>query len=353
MATRISSGTTIDISTATIAKVLAALVLIWLWLQLWQLLLLFIVAVFLSIALEPAVSWLSRHGVPKGVSAALAGLAVVGAIVGFFGVTGSTLVGQARLLGDRIVGVEQVVLRKLPPGLVHVLPTQVTAPGEGVSMIAGRALNAGRALLSAVVVVALAVVLMMYLLIEGRRTYEWLVAYVPRCHRAKVHRTAIEARRSIIAYVRGNVATSAFAGAFVFIALEVLHVPAALLLALLAAVCDFVPVLGFAVSALPAVLLALIVSAPVALLVLGLYVFYHFVENYYIAPKVYGSELRLSSLAVLIAFAAGAEIAGIVGALLALPIAAMYPVVESIWLRDYLAPEAADEHRSIEQDQPH
>ncbi len=111
--------------------------------------------------------------------------------------------------------------------------------------------------------------------------------------------------------------------------------------------------LGFALSAAPAVLLALAVSVPVALIVLGLYGVYHFVENYYIAPKVYGSELRLSSLAVLLAFAIGAAIGGIVGALLALPIAAMYPVVEEIWLRDYLAPQAAREHRSIESDEPH
>jgi predicted PurR-regulated permease PerM len=126
-------------------------------------------------------------------------------------------------------------------------------------------------------------------------------------------------------------------------------VPAALLLAVLAFVCDFVPVLGFIVSSVPAVLLALSVSATTAVIVAGVYVAYHMAENYVIGPKVYGGQLRLSNLAVLLAFAAGAELFGIVGALLALPIAAMYPCVEDVWLRDYLGRDAVEAHRRIEQ----
>ena len=344
---------TIDISPAAIGKVLAAAVLVWLWFQLWQLVLLMIVAVFLAVALDPFVTWLAGHRVSRALGASLVGLVLVSVLAGFFTVTGSSLVGQAHVLGDRLMRFEQDLLSRLPAGLVRLLPAQATTPGANVSMIAGHALDFGRASVAAVLVVALALILMVYLLIDGRSTYECLAAYVPRRHRARVHTTAVEGRRAIIAYVRGNVATSIFAGAFVFVALLVLHVPAPLLLAVLAAICDFIPVLGFALSAAPAVLLALSVSAPVATIVLALYALYHFVENYYIAPKVYGSELRLSSLAVLLAFAAGAGIGGVVGALLALPFAAMYPVVEEIWLREYLAPEAAREHRSIEQHDPH
>ena len=108
-----------------------------------------------------------------------------------------------------------------------------------------------------------------------------------------------------------------------FVALWLLHVPAALLLALLAGVCDFVPVLGFAVSSVPAVLLALTVSAGTAIAVAAVYIGYHLAENYFIGPRVYGGQLRLSNLAVLLAFAVGAELGGVVGALLALPVAAM------------------------------
>jgi predicted PurR-regulated permease PerM len=135
---------------------------------------------------------------------------------------------------------------------------------------------------------------------------------------------------------------------FVYVSLSLLHVPGALLLAVLAGIFDFVPVLGFICSSVPAVLLALTVSPFVALIVAALYVAYHMIENYYIGPKVYGERLRLSNLAVILAFAVGAEIGGVVGALLALPIAGMYPVVESVWLKEYLGRDAVETHRRIE-----
>jgi predicted PurR-regulated permease PerM len=135
----------------------------------------------------------------------------------------------------------------------------------------------------------------------------------------------------------------------VFIALMILKVPAALLLALLAGVFDFIPVLGFALSSIPAIVLAATVSATTAVLVVALYIAYHFIENYFIAPKVYGGELRLSNLAVLISFAVGAELAGVIGALLALPFAAAYPAVERIWLSEHLEPDTVEKHQTLEQ----
>ena len=80
---------------------------------------------------------------------------------------------------------------------------------------------------------------------------------------------------------------------------------------------------------------------------------YNAIENYYIAPKVYGNQMRLSSLAVILAFAVGAELGGVVGALVALPIAAMYPAIESLWLADRLGPGVARDHRRIEQSEEH
>jgi predicted PurR-regulated permease PerM len=76
-------------------------------------------------------------------------------------------------------------------------------------------------------------------------------------------------------------------------------------------------------------------------------------ENYYIGPKVYGDRLRMSNLAVIIAFAVGAEIGGIVGALLALPVAALYPVIESVWLREYLNRDAVETHRRLQRTSSH
>jgi predicted PurR-regulated permease PerM len=151
-------------------------------------------------------------------------------------------------------------------------------------------------------------------------------------------------------YVVGNVATSIFATVVVFTALSLLHVPAALLLAVLAGVFDFVPVLGFIFSSGPAILLGLSVSPAVGLAVVGVYGGYHLVENYYVGPRVYGDRLKLSNLAVIVAFAIGAKIGGVGGALLALPVAAVYPVIERVWLKDYLGRDAVETHQRLQND---
>jgi len=125
-------------------------------------------------------------------------------------------------------------------------------------------------------------------------------------------------------------------------------VPAALLLGVLAGVCDFLPVIGILLSAGPAILLALTVSPTAAVVVAGFFVVYNVVENYYIQPKVYGKAMALSDLAVIGAFLAGAELGGVLGALVALPLAATYPVVERVWLKDYLNRDAIETHRRLQ-----
>ena len=156
----------------------------------------------------------------------------------------------------------------------------------------------------------------------------------------------------MLSYVVGNIATSLFAGVFVLITLHYLNVPARLLLALLAAICDFIPVLGFVISAVPALIIAATVSGTTTVLVAVGYVACHLIENYLIGPLVYGSRLKLSNIAVIVALFVGAAIGGVVGALVALPFAAAYPAVERIWLADYLGRRVVQDHERLLEDSP-
>ena len=337
----------VHLPVSTIVKVLLTVLTIWAIYKLGTVIALVLVAVVLAISLEPAVVWLEGRRVPRWVGSTLVVLTIVGALIVFFVVCGSSLATQGRQVTGRLATAQQDLAEHTPPPFDRIV-REGKAPTQDGSAIAGYAVRLGSILTSAVLGAAVAFILTIYFLIEGRRTWAWLVAYVPRRNRARVQETADAACRAVLHYVAGNVATSVFAGTTVFIVLTILHVPAALLLALLAGICDFVPVLGFIVSALPAVLLALTVSPTTAVIVAAAYVGYHMAENYFIGPKVYGGRLRLSNLAVLLAFAAGAELFGIIGALLALPVAAMYPCVEDIWLRDYLGRDAVETHRRIE-----
>ena len=109
---------------------------------------------------------------------------------------------------------------------------------------------------------------------------------MPKSHRSKVRLTLYEARGIIFGYVAGNVATSIFAIIFVFITLTILKVPAALLLALLAGIFDFIPVLCFALSGVPALVLAAPVSPGPVVLVLARLSTSPFTENYFLPQQL-------------------------------------------------------------------
>ena len=333
-------------SWASFLRLLAIVAAVWLWLRLWQWLLLFVVAVCLAVALDPAVEWLARRRIRRAVGAPALVLLITVLVALFVYVAGASLVEQGRFLGGHINDLQRELTRRLPASIVNLLP-RPQAVDPRLSTYAARL---GSALINAAISFAIALVVTVYLLLDGRRTYAWLAAFAPASQRERVDRTARAARAILIAYVRGNVITSVLCAIVTWIALAALKVPAALLLAVLAGVCDFIPVVGFFISGVPTVLLALTVSPLTAIGATIFYVAYNTVENYYISPKVYGRELSLSDLAVIAVFAVGAELGGVLGALIALPLAALYPVIEEIWLADRLGEDVAAAHRRIESD---
>ena len=339
-------GIAVDIRWKTIFKLIVAAGLVWMWLTLVQLVLVLIVAVLLAVALNPMVDWFERHGWARWAAAALIFVALLATLGGFAWLTWTAVAEQARFASKHIAEVEHQVLNTLPLWLRNAAGVQNE---KGVqSTLALWALRFGRSAISAVIVSALGLILTMYLIVEARATCDWLLAFVPKTKRAKAEQTIVVAQRVIFAYVAGNVLTSVMAAIFVGVVLAILKVPAALMLAVIAGLFDFVPVIGFIASSLFAVAMALTVSSSTALIVLGLYAAYHLVENYLISPWAYGDRLKLSNVAVILAFAVGAELAGVIGALIALPVAAAYPSIERIWLRETLPEDTVAEHKAIE-----
>lgn len=335
----------VEVPWRTLLKVLAAIALAWLFLRITDLLLLLVVAVLLAVSLDPVVERVERMGLPRWGAATAVSFALLAAVVLFLWFTWSSLADQTQYLTQHFTTIERDLMHRLPPWARNV----VGQNGDTLESLVGPyALRFAKSAGSALVVFVLAFILTLYLLVEARQTRAWLIAFVPPRHRERAERTLSESREVIFGYVVGNVVTSICATIFVFVLLTVLKVPAALLLAVLAGICDFIPVLGFILSAAPALLLAVTVSAGAVLVTLIGYGAYHAVENYLIAPKVYGDRLKLSNVAVVLAFAVGAAVAGVVGAAIALPIAAVYPAIERIWLRETLPEDTVRTHRAIE-----
>jgi predicted PurR-regulated permease PerM len=327
----------------TLLKVVTAVTLVYLWLSLWWLVLLLLIAIIIAAGLFPIVSTLERRGWARWLAAVVVVLTIIGAIVAFLAMTWSSLAAQSQDLGSQLETLEREIRQRAPEPLARLM-TQ--SNDGGTSRIAPYLLRFGQAVLWAIAAFVLAWILVLYILIERDETYAWVRGFVPSRLRARFDRTAQEARAVASEYVIGNFTTSTCAGIYFFIWLSVLGVPGALLLSVLAFMFDFIPVLGFYLSCAPAIAMAATQSSTLALAMIPIYLSYDVIENYLLAPHVYGHRLRLSKLAVILSFAIGAQLAGVIGALLALPLAAIYPTIEKLWLRRALGDDVIEAHKA-------
>jgi predicted PurR-regulated permease PerM len=340
--------TTVEVPWRTIFKLFAAAALVWLWLTLFDLILVVIVAVLIAVTLNPIVEWFERRGLPRWAASAAVALILIATVGGLLWLTWASLADQMTYVGTQLRETEGDLLVNVPQWLRNAVGIK---PGDTLySYVSPYAARVGQSAVSAVVVTLLGFVLTLYLLIEAKATREWLLAFVPKSKRPRVEQTLTECQRIIFAYAAGNFITSVIAAVTTLIALSLLKVPAALLLAVIAGISDFVPVAGFVLGAVPTILMALTVSGKTALIVAAFYLAYNTVENYLISPWAYAGRLELSNVAVILAFVVGGEVAGVIGALIALPVAAAYPAIERIWLRKQLPDETVKEHEELKAD---
>lgn len=259
------------------------------------------------------------------------------------------MVEQFSVVAKKLPESQATLLKNIPGGIgQQVIKSLIQSPAISSEHV----VSAGQHFLGTVSDLVFIVAMALYLASDGKRTFMWIRAFFSPVLRRKIDMTAKEGSEIIVAYVLGQVVTSVLCGVFVFIVLSLLHVPAALVLAVMAAAFDILPMLGFFLFTIPAVLFALTVSSSAAITLLILYVIYHFLENYIIVPKIYGKRLRLSELVVLISVLAGACLAGIPGAILILPLVAVYPAFERIWLADYIGRDVVDKHEAVENSPP-
>lgn len=170
-----------------------------------------------------------------------------------------------------------------------------------------------------------------YLLGDGKRTQGALYAVVPRHYHMRLARIIHNLEAIVGGYMRGQLITSAGLAAFVFLLLTACGVRNALALALFAALMDVLPFVGGLLAAIPVVLTALGHGQTTGIVVMICMFVYQEFENKVLVPKVYGNALRLPPAVVVLALIAGGILLGMIGALLALPIAAgLLMIVEEL-----------------------
>ena len=166
-----------------------------------------------------------------------------------------------------------------------------------------------------------------FLIYDYEKLFELFLNIVPGRERTKVKELLEEVSVVTGKYIRGNLLISLICAVVVFAILTVLHVPFALPLAIFASVMDLLPLVGQTLGAIPAVIIGFGVSPLTGLLVIILHLAYQQVENGIIGPLVYKKALNLYPSVSFLAVLLGGSLFGILGAFLALPVAASIPVI--------------------------
>jgi predicted PurR-regulated permease PerM len=163
--------------------------------------------------------------------------------------------------------------------------------------------------------------LTLFVCLGGRRWFDGILEVVPGGNRERWRRTGSEISDVVGGYVTGNLLISVVAGSVTTALLLATHVPYAVPLGLVVAFFDLIPLVGATIATVIVAAVALSKGVPTAAIVVAGMVAYQQIENHTLSPLVYHRTVQISPLATAVSVAAGAEVAGVVGALLAIPIA--------------------------------
>ena len=313
-----------------------AVTAIWLLFTLQSIVLQLLLGIVLSNGFAPLVGRLERFGLPRAVSVLLIyGLfIIVLVVVGF--VVVPPLVQEIQQVAQNAPQYAEVVLQRLDqmrsrfpflPSIDEGLTGQLSGQ---IGQLAGRTLAIASVLLGALsglAAVVFVLLITLYLVADGARIREYFLSFLAISQRERVRVVTSHMGQRMGHWFLGQLALSAIVGIITFIGLTILGVPGAVLLAVIAAVGEVVPVIGPLLAALPAVIVAFLQSPFQGIAAAVFYIVLQQVENYALVPNIVGRAVKLPPLAVLFALLIGAALLGLIGALLAVPVAAALAVL--------------------------
>jgi predicted PurR-regulated permease PerM len=284
------------------------------------------VAFFVALGLEPAVSRLVNRKLPRWAAVTLVLVVVFTIVAGSVAAAIPPLAQQLGQFIERVPHYIQVaqdhssVIGRLNERFHLQQRITDTIHGLGGSAFAGL-VKAGTALFSAVSDVVIVAVLTVYFLVDMPRIRATMYRFVPNSRRPRAILIGDEIFAKVGDYVFGNVVTSVIAGAATFVWCAIFDIPYPLLLGAFVALLDLLPygstVAGFIVAAV-----ALTVSIPVSIATVAFYMAFRLAEDYLLVPKIIGRTVKVPAGVTVVAVLLGGALLGIVGALVAIPIAA-------------------------------
>ena len=314
-----------EVSPATMIQLILVMASMWLLTRLWAVFLLLVVALLIVGTMSPAVSWMETRRVKRGLGIAIvftllsvvATLAVMLTIPSFVA-QASALVEQEPAFRARLS--DHLALSNLTAPLADWLRNlKYDMPASGISETA---FSFSMRVFEIAAYGASAIFLALYIMIDRDRLRGGLFATVPRSHHIRLARVMMNLETIVGAYIRGQLIMCLLIAVFSFVLLVACGVPHAMALAVFAGVADVLPYIGAFLSIGPMVLAALVRGPVIVAVVLVIMLAYEEFESRVLVPRIYGRALRLLSSVVLFSLLVGGALMGVLGALLAIPLAA-------------------------------
>jgi len=309
----------------------------------WHIVTWILVAVFLALALNPAVEFFQRRGLKRGSSAAIVFVLAVAAIVGLGFLVLPPLVRQVtdfiqavpNLVDDLVAGRGQLGFLQRDYHIVDRIREAIDKQGAGgVLGITAPAIAVAQSVFSVIIGSVAIAFLTFFMLLDGPRLVERFYAFLPDNTRPRWQRVGLEIYRTVGGYVTGNVLISVIAGVAAMAALFILGSKYSVALAVVVAILDLIPLAG---ATMAAVIVSTVVFVELGwvkgVIIIVFFLVYQQLENHILQPVIYGRTVQLSPLVVLISVLIGAELAGILGALAAIPVAGVAQAVGREFLR--------------------
>jgi predicted PurR-regulated permease PerM len=310
-----------------------------------------IAATFFAYLIYPAVNWVQRRRLPRWAAILVVYVAVAMLIGAGLAYIGPVVTDEAQRLTtdtpqllaetrDAIVNANNNILSTIPEAArqsaVASLDNLVSQFQTIAADFAGQALRFAASLAAFMTSVILVPLLAFYILLDLDRLRETVVDLFPQRHRERTLAVLADVDTVIGGFVRGQLIVGAIVGGLVTILLLIFRIKYALLIGVFAGVADLVPYVGAFAGAIPAVLLELFNAGPVwALILIGAFALLYELEGHFIAPAIVGQRVGLTPLMVIVAILIGAELGGIGGMFLSVPIAGIIRVL----LRRFMRPQ--------------
>lgn len=327
-----------DISTVSIIRIILVLAALWFLFFIRDIIAIVFVSIIISAALSPIIDRLNKNGIPRTLSIVFMYLLIMGIIGGLVYFVLPPMVNQIQQLADSLPGYFKTFsnfitsLRDVDSnGILSASQANLNSISAFLGEFINNILSTTLGFFSGAAALLMMLVLTLYFLLDENGIKKFFISLLPIRQKTRIISMANKIGHKLGGWLRGQLLLAVIVGLVVYIGLSILGMPYALTLAIVAGLFEIIPIIGPILAAIPAILVAFTISPTMALAITIFYILVQELENKLLVPKVMQHAVGLNPITIIIIILIGAKLMGIIGVLLAVPVAAVIYVILEEW----------------------